>query len=134
MHCRSCEILLEKNISHIEGVKKVEVSYKKGIAEVEFIHAAANDAAIAKVVNEAGYSLGRGGKLPWLDAERHVLQSMYRRGQWARRRLWRTPGRSWRIRRRFLRCRRRAGKHRLVALSDPFHLGKARRLLPRIGE
>ena len=39
MHCRSCEILLEKNISQIDGVKKVEVSYKKGIAEVEFARA-----------------------------------------------------------------------------------------------
>jgi sulfite exporter TauE/SafE/copper chaperone CopZ/plastocyanin len=69
MHCRSCEILLEKNISQIEGVKKVEVSYKKGIAEVEFAYGAPNDAAIAKAVNEAGYSLGQGGKLPWLTSD-----------------------------------------------------------------
>ncbi len=69
MHCRSCEILLEKNISQIEGVEKVEVSYKKGIAEVEFAHGAPNDTAIAKAVNEAGYSLGQGGKLPWFSGD-----------------------------------------------------------------
>jgi len=69
MHCRSCEILLEKNISRIEGVKKVEVSYKKGIAEVEFVHDAPNDAAIARVVNEAGYSLGQAGNLSWLSGD-----------------------------------------------------------------
>lgn len=69
MHCRSCEILLEKNISQIEGVGKVEVSYKKGVAEVEFAHGAPQDAAIAKVVNEAGYSLGQAGKLPWFSRD-----------------------------------------------------------------
>jgi sulfite exporter TauE/SafE/copper chaperone CopZ len=69
MHCRSCEILLEKNISTIEGVKKVEVSYKKGFAEVEFMNEAPNDAAITKVVNEAGYSLGQAGKLPWFSKD-----------------------------------------------------------------
>jgi sulfite exporter TauE/SafE/copper chaperone CopZ len=66
MHCKSCEILLEKNISHIEGVRRVEVSYKKGIAEVDFAYADADDAAVAKAVNEAGYSLGFAGKLFWL--------------------------------------------------------------------
>ena len=69
MHCRSCEMLLEKNISRIEDVKNVEVSYKKGVAEVEFVHGAANDTAIAKAVQEAGYSLGQGGKLPWLSGD-----------------------------------------------------------------
>lgn len=69
MHCKSCEILLEKNISQIEGVRKVEVSYKRGVADVEFAsgaqHMAPNDDAIARAVHEAGYSLGRAGKLHW---------------------------------------------------------------------
>lgn len=65
MHCRSCEILLEKNILQIEGVKKVDVNYRKGIADVEFVHDA-DDAAIVKTINEAGYSFGKAGKMPWL--------------------------------------------------------------------
>jgi sulfite exporter TauE/SafE/copper chaperone CopZ/plastocyanin len=69
MHCRSCEMLLEKNISRIDGVKNVEVSYKKGIAEVEFARGAPNDIAIAKAVQEAGYLLGQGGKLPWFSSD-----------------------------------------------------------------
>ena len=68
MHCRSCEILLEKNISQIDGVRKVDVSYKKGIADVDFAQVP-NDDAIVRAVNEAGYSLGQGGKLPWFTGD-----------------------------------------------------------------
>lgn len=69
MHCRSCEILLEKNISQIEGVKWVNVSYKKGIAEVEFSNNQPNDTAVARAVNEGGYSLGQSGRLPWFTSD-----------------------------------------------------------------
>ena len=69
MHCKSCELLLEKNISQVAGVKKVDVSYKRGIAEVEFLGAQANDAAIGRVIQESGYSLGQGGKLPWFAGD-----------------------------------------------------------------
>ena len=67
MHCKSCEILLEKSISQVRGVKRVEVSQGKGIAEIEFSHGAPDDAEIARAVREAGYSLGMAQKLPWLS-------------------------------------------------------------------
>ena len=69
MHCKSCEILLEKGISEIEGVKKVDVNHRKGIAEVEFGQSAPNDDAVARAVQSAGYSLGVAGKLSWFSHE-----------------------------------------------------------------
>jgi uncharacterized protein len=69
MHCTSCELLLEKSISQVPGVKKVEVSERKGIAEVEFSHEVASDELIAKAVHEAGYSLGEARRLPWLSRD-----------------------------------------------------------------
>jgi len=69
MHCRSCELLIEKNIAKIAGVKKVEVSYKRGVAVVDYDVAALKQESIARAVNEAGYSLGRATKLPWFSSD-----------------------------------------------------------------
>ncbi len=69
MHCRSCEILIEKNIGKIAGVRSAEVNHRKGIAEVDFAGGSADDAAVAKAVNESGYSLGKSGKLAWLSRD-----------------------------------------------------------------
>lgn len=61
MHCRSCEILLEKNISKVAGVKKVRVNHKKGVAEIEH-EAPLQGADIDRAVQDAGYQLGKEDK------------------------------------------------------------------------
>ncbi len=66
MHCRSCEILLEKNISQIGGVRSVEAHHKKGFIEVEFFEEEINEAAIVKAVKDSGYSLGKKEDASWL--------------------------------------------------------------------
>ncbi|MDD5164936.1 MAG: sulfite exporter TauE/SafE family protein [Candidatus Pacebacteria bacterium] len=58
MHCRSCEILLEQNISEVEGVKKIITNYKKGIAEIEHFGDTPRMREIEKAINNAGYTLG----------------------------------------------------------------------------
>ena len=63
MHCRSCEILVEDNLSQITGVKKASVNYKKGIAEVYFDQRPAY-AEIERAVRNAGYTLGVNKKRP----------------------------------------------------------------------
>jgi uncharacterized protein len=60
MHCRSCEIILEKNISKIEGVKRVKTNSKKGIAEIEYTDGHCDLQSIEKAVSASGYSLGKG--------------------------------------------------------------------------
>ena len=69
MHCKSCEIVLEKSISQIGGVKRVNVSERKGFADVEFAGGSAHDALIAKAVSDAGYSLGIADKRTWFSRD-----------------------------------------------------------------
>lgn len=58
MHCRSCEILLENELSQIAGVKKVESSYKKGVVEISYDKKKPDESEIEKAVRQVGYSIG----------------------------------------------------------------------------
>lgn len=73
MHCRSCEILLERNIGRIEGVKKVRTNYKKGTGEIEYDREL-DWPAIERAVNAAGYSLGKEDKKHFFS--RNVMDYM----------------------------------------------------------
>lgn len=65
MHCRSCEILIEDNIiSRVEGVKKVDVNYRKGIVKVYYNQPTISDGQVRKVIENSGYSMGVGSKEP----------------------------------------------------------------------
>lgn len=69
MHCRSCEILLEDGIKDIHGVRGVKVSHTKGTAEIGYKgHLDLN--AVQTVVEEAGYSLGKGAALPFISTRK----------------------------------------------------------------
>ena len=68
MHCRSCEILVEDHISQVSGVKKVNVNYKKGVAEVYYENKSQH-LEIEKAIRNAGYTLGIGKKRPWLSSD-----------------------------------------------------------------
>ena len=61
MHCRSCEILIEDELLKVAGVNKVNVSEKKGIAEV-FYEGEISDEHIEKAVYDCGYSIGKDSK------------------------------------------------------------------------
>ena len=61
MHCRSCEILIEEEILKVDGVHKVNVSEKKGFAEI-FYEGEVLDAHIEDAVCGCGYSLGKDSK------------------------------------------------------------------------
>ena len=64
MHCKSCEILVENNLTKINGVKKVSVSHTQGKAEIEYEGTAPDSAQIRKAVKQAGYDVGDNAKLP----------------------------------------------------------------------
>ncbi len=69
MHCRSCELLLEDQIGQVQGVKKVEVDYRKGEAVLSHGADIPSKAEIIRAVREAGYDIGVGGKSPWLSSD-----------------------------------------------------------------
>ena len=61
MHCRSCELLVEDELSKIQSIKKVVVDQSKGIAEVEY-EGELDQGAVEKAITCAGYCLGRDDK------------------------------------------------------------------------
>lgn len=69
MHCKSCEILIEANLKKIAGVKNVNVSHKKGHADIFFAGQKPSDQAIAQVIKDAGYEVSQKGKLPIISKD-----------------------------------------------------------------
>lgn len=65
MHCRSCELLLEEELSQVSGVVKVKTNFRKGLAEIFYQNPEPNDAALAEAVKNAGYEVGKGER-PWI--------------------------------------------------------------------
>ena len=66
MHCRSCELLIEDEVSQIPGVTKVEVSEKKACAVVHYENSL-NAADVETAVKKAGYDIGFNEKKPWFS-------------------------------------------------------------------
>lgn len=71
MHCRSCELLIEGELEGLTGVQKVEVSQKKGIAEVSY-EGNLNYEKISCVIEEAGYSIGVAEKRPFFSRDFNI--------------------------------------------------------------
>jgi uncharacterized protein len=67
LHCRSCEILVEDELSKIPGVTQVEVNQKKGRAII-YSSKQIDDINIEKAVTNAGYTLGYDVVKPWLSS------------------------------------------------------------------
>lgn len=70
MHCRSCEMIVEENLKNIPGVKKVEVNYRSGKAEIFTDKDNFPKAQIEQAVKNAGYSIGRKNKLEWISKDK----------------------------------------------------------------
>lgn len=67
MHCRSCELLIEQNLSNVSGVKKTEASFKKGSVAIYFEGAVLEENVIVDAIKRAGYTIGSGKTLPWFS-------------------------------------------------------------------
>ena len=71
MHCRSCEILVEKKLAEIPEVERSNVNYKKGTAEIHHGSKRPNVQEIEEAIREAGYTVGISGEKPFFS--RNVL-------------------------------------------------------------
>lgn len=67
MHCRSCEILVEDELTKIPGVCAVEVSQKKGTAEIFYKTVSIDENNVVKAVQNAGYEIGRDDIKPFFS-------------------------------------------------------------------
>lgn len=73
MHCRSCEVLLEENISEIAGVRKVFASTKK--RQVTVYGENLNKSQIINAIEGSGYQMSR-EDLPWISFNRKFLKEL----------------------------------------------------------
>lgn len=55
MHCSGCEMNIQMALEEKESIKKVKVSYKKGIVEVEYDDKKIGIDEIKKIIKESGY-------------------------------------------------------------------------------
>ena len=65
MHCRSCELLTEDELSQIPGVSKVKTNFRTGAVEVSYAGKEPSFEALSEAVKRAGYEIGTGTR-PWL--------------------------------------------------------------------
>lgn len=70
MHCKSCELLIEGNLKKITGIKKVDVNYKTGKADVFYEGQTPTAESLAKAVEEAGYKIGIKQKTGWFSNDK----------------------------------------------------------------
>jgi sulfite exporter TauE/SafE/copper chaperone CopZ len=66
MHCRSCELLTEDELSQVHGVLKVKTNFRTGLVDVFFDGKAPSDGVLAEAVKRAGYEVGKGER-PWIS-------------------------------------------------------------------
>lgn len=77
MHCRSCEIIVEKKLSEMPEIRRSEVNYKKGIAEVYFSSEKLNMEKVEKAIRESGYEIGENKKQLFLSNNIHDYRDLF---------------------------------------------------------
>jgi len=68
MHCRSCELLTEEELSAIAGVKKVKTNFRTGCAEIFYQERKPSNHAIEQAIRKAGYTVGK-EKRKWIISD-----------------------------------------------------------------
>lgn len=69
MHCKSCEVLIEKKLLRVPGIRKAEVNNKSGIAEISYDSDNLDISAVEQAVKSAGYELGRSASKSWFSRD-----------------------------------------------------------------
>lgn len=68
MHCRSCELMIEDELSMLPGVERVTASTQRGQAVVHHSKKVSYS-AMAHAVHKAGYDVGRDAPKPWFTRD-----------------------------------------------------------------
>lgn len=76
MHCRSCELLLEKALDDVSGVKSVRANAKKGEIALE-TDANFDRKAVDDAVRTAGYDIGSRERLPLWSADQDTYGFLF---------------------------------------------------------
>jgi len=77
MHCRSCEILIERELKEINGIDKVIVNYKNSNALI-FSSGTIDENLIKRKIEDAGYSLGIDGPKSWISTDPSIYLGLFK--------------------------------------------------------
>ena len=77
MHCKSCELLLEKSLKKAKNIKKVSASEKKWIVELCCEWWNPDMSEIETIIKEAWYNIWKWQKLTWLNKEPKVYKDIF---------------------------------------------------------
>lgn len=80
MHCASCEILIGEGLKDLPGVNQVKVDQKRGEAEISYAGREPSAKDIRRIVQEAGYEVGKKEKLPWISTSVRDYSDLFRAG------------------------------------------------------
>lgn len=69
MHCRACEVLLQKSIAKVDEVKEVRAHQKTGKIEIFYEEEKPDQWKIEEAIKEHGYTIGKPGSLPWMTKD-----------------------------------------------------------------
>lgn len=58
MHCKSCEMVTEEELTKVAGVKRADTDFRSGNVTVFYEGEAPSDAALADAIHRAGYEIG----------------------------------------------------------------------------
>lgn len=74
MHCKSCELLLERSIRDVENVEKVSANERKGSVEISYDSEKPDEKTIENIIKASGYSIGKEAVAPWFhpDPSRYI--------------------------------------------------------------
>lgn len=67
MHCRACEMLIEKKLADIPEVSRSYVNHKKGTAEIHYTTQKPNAREVEEAIREAGYTVGTSAEKPFFS-------------------------------------------------------------------
>lgn len=67
MHCRSCEILIERKLRRVAGIHEVHINHKNGEATIAYTSDALDMQAVEQAIKLAGYSLGSKASKSWFS-------------------------------------------------------------------
>jgi sulfite exporter TauE/SafE/copper chaperone CopZ len=76
MKCKSCEIILEKTIKKVQGVKEVKVSYVRSEAEIDFHAGTTDHNPVIQAIHEAGYKIGAPSNQKWFTQDMQLYQEL----------------------------------------------------------
>ena len=69
MHCKSCELLLEKSLGTLKNVEKVHASQSKGTVEISYDEKMPDEKTIESAIKESGYKIGKEATPSWFHSD-----------------------------------------------------------------